>query len=179
MLNWIKKNKIKISDKQLASAIEKLEFHNKCKSSLLKKKKSLKTQIKRVTQDIAIIDNKVKDIVSQNLSAFIKPPIVSIGFDKRSATYICIIKFKQKALSFYIGNETKIKKDLQQFYSHNLNSKDMNFVKSELKMIISNVIYNFISTDPELNLKKRKKLNFTNIIQSYSDSGLWDFWKAV
>ena len=82
-------------------------------------------------------------------------------------------------MSFYLGNEVKIKDDLQQFYKYNLKSKDMNFVKSELKMIISSIIYNFISTDSELTLKKGKKLSFKNIIQSYSDSGLWDFWKAV
>ena len=174
-----KKNKIKLSDNQLASAIEKLEFYSKSKRSLQKRRKLLKTQIKRVTEDIAIINNKVKDLFSQNPLAFIKPPVVSIGHDKRSATYICIIKFKQKALSFYLGNEVKIKDDLQQFYKYNLKSKDMNFVKSELKMIISSIIYNFISTDSELTLKKGKKLSFKNIIQSYSDSGLWDFWKAV
>mgnify|MGYP001169260640 FL=1 len=174
-----KKNKIKLSDNQLATAIEKLEFYNKSKSSLLKRRKSLKTQIKRVTNDIAIIDNKVNDLFSQNPLAFNKPPVVSIGHDKRSATYICIIKFKQKALSFYLGNEVKIKNDLQQFYKYNLKPKGMNFVKSELKTIISKIIYNFISTDSELSIKKGKKLNFKNIIQSYSDSGLWDFWKAV
>ena len=174
-----KKNKIKPSYNQLASAIEKLEFYNKSKRSLLKKRKLLKAQIKSITEDIAIIDNKVKDLFSQNPLAFVKPPIVSIGHDKRSATYLCIIKFKQKALSFYLGSEAKIKNDLQQFYKYNLKPKDMNFIKSELKTIISNIIYNFISTDSELTIKKGKKLNFKNIIHSYSESGLWDFWKAV
>ena len=179
MLDWIRKNKFKHSDELVSSAIEKLEYYSKRKNTLLKHKKSLKIKIKRISEDVLIIDNKIKDIYSDKLSRLINPPIISIGFDKRSHTYLCIIKLKGKAISFYLGSENKIKRMLQQFYPFDLVPKNISFLKSELKMIISNVIYDFISLGPELTLKKGKKLNFKKIIESYSESGLWEFWKAV
>ena len=179
MLDWIRKNKFKHSDELVSSAIEKLEYYSKRKNTLLKHKKSLKIKIKRISEDVRTINNKIKDIYSDKLSRFISPPIISIGFDKRSLTYLCIVKLKCNAVSFYLGSESKIKRNLQQFYPYDLDLKNISFLKSELKMIISNVIYDFISSGSELTLKKGKKLNFKNIIESYSQSGLWDFWKAV
>ena len=72
-------------------------------------------------------------------------PIISIGFDSRSSTYICIVKYKKATKSFYLGNESKLKSRLQQFYLDDLNIKKMDFIKEEVKMIVSNVISDFIN----------------------------------
>ena len=83
--------------------------------------------------------------------------------------YICIVKYKNATKSFYLGNETKLKSQLQQFYLDDLHTKKIDYVKDEVKMIVSNVISDFaMPVDIDLNgvekrLEVSEKLSSINI----------------
>ena len=106
-------------------------------------------------------------------------PIISIGFDSRSSTYICIIKFKKTTKSFYLGNESKLKSRLQQFYLDDLNTKKMDYIKDEVKMIVCNVISDFINIRTKNIFTESPKLNLTNVLEKYYESNLWDHWRSI
>ena len=106
-------------------------------------------------------------------------PIISIGFDSRSSTYICIVKYKKATKSFYLGNESKLKSRLQQFYLDDLNTKKMDFIKEEVKMIVSNVISDFINTRTKTIFTQSPKLNFINVLDKYYESNLWEHWRNI
>ena len=179
IIKWIDKNNFKGVDDNLAIELEKLSSLNEEKQKLTNKIESYKNNLKSLKEALEIIQ---KEIDKTNNSAFksLKVlPIISIGFDSRSSTYICIVKYKKATKSFYLGNESKLKSRIQQFYLDDLNTKKMDFIKKEVKMIVSNVISDFINTRTKSIFCDSPKLNFTNVLDKYYESNLWDHWRNI
>ena len=179
IIKWIDKNNFKGVDDNLAIELEKLSSLNVEKQKLTSKIESYKNNLKSLKEALELIQ---KEIDKTNNSAFksLKVlPIISIGFDSRSSTYICIVKYKKATKSFYLGNESKLKSRIQQFYLDDLNTKKMDFIKKEVKMIVSNVISDFINTRTKSIFCDSPKLNFTNVLDKYYESNLWDHWRNI
>ncbi len=145
---------------------------------LLKRKEKITDELRTLNNQIKAIEDTHSDFtvqlkkINKNLV-----PIVSIGFDKRWATYNCIVKISVASKSFYLGKESSIKKRIQQFHSNNIMDKDINFIKLEIIKIVSTVIMQFIDTkSPKDPFKKRVKLNLDNVLDKYVASGEWDYW---
>ena len=49
----------------------------------------------------------------------------------------------------------------------------------QVKMIVSNVISDFISARSKNVFTANPKLNFKNVLDKFYESGLWDHWKSV
>ena len=148
------------------------EKENKLSKSLSKSRK----KIKKVKEKLNNIQIKKKEILekikSTNKSLFTTSTIVC---DKRWNSYICIFKNSESQKSLYLGNHKSIIKDLAPFYSKEelIDSKD--FLKKELKKIISTVQDKLIkhNDNNEITFKKNK---FKSIIELYAESGKWDYW---
>ena len=94
-------------------------------------------------------------------------------------TYICIVKYKKATKSFYLGNESKLKSQLQQFYLDDLNTKIIDYLKDEVKMIVSNVISDFINPRTKSIFTESPKLNLANVLDKYYESNLWEHWRSI
>ena len=55
----------------------------------------------------------------------------------------------------------------------------MDFIKEEVKMIVSNVISDFINTRTKTIFTQSPKLNFTNVLDKYYESNLWEHWRNI
>ena len=164
IIKWIKKNNFKDIDDDLSDQIDKLIVLQSDKEKLINKIKSYKTTLKSLKESLDIVNGKISKANKKALKSLKVLPIISIGFDVRSSTYICIVKYKKATKSFYLGNESKIKSQLQQFYLDDLNTKKIDYVKDEVKMIVSNVISDFINTRTKIIFTESPKLNFTNVL---------------
>jgi len=179
IIKWIKKNNFKDIDDELADQIDKLGVLQSDKEKMINKIRSYKTTLRSLKDSLDIVNIEISKANKKALKSLKVLPIISIGFDTRSSTYICIVKHKKATKSFYLGNESKLKSRLQQFYLEDLNTKKMEFIKDELKMIVSNVISDFINTRSITIFTDSPKLNFTNILDKYYESNLWEHWRNI
>ena len=174
-----KKNNFKDIDDELSDQIDKLIVLQSDKEKLINKIKSYKTTLRSLKESLDIVNGQISKANKKALKSLKVLPIISIGFDARSSTYICIVKYKNVTKSFYLGNESKLKSQLQQFYLDDLHTKEIDYVKDEVKMIVSNVISDFINTRTKTIFTESPKLNFTNVLEKYYESNLWDHWRRM
>ena len=179
IIKWIKKNNFKDIDDELSDQIDKLIVLQSDKEKLINKIKSYKTTLRLLKESLDVVDGEISKANKKALKSLKVLPIISIGFDSRSSTYICIVKYKKVTKSFYLGNESKIKSQLQQFYLDDLNTKKIDYVKDEVKMIVSNVISSFINIRTKSIFTDSPKLNFSNVLDKYYESNLWDHWRSI
>ena len=179
IIKWIKKNNFKDIDDELADQIDKLGVLQSDKEKMINKIRSYKTTLRSLKDSLDIVNIEISKANKKALKSLKVLPIISIGFDTRSSTYICIVKHKKATKSFYLGNESKLKSRLQQFYLEDLNTKKMEFIKDEVKMIVSNVISDFINTRAKTIFIDSPKLNFTNVLDKYYESNLWEHWRNI
>ena len=148
------------------------------KKKLAKKKKKVNIKLDAIKEKIDFIEqkqSKLKPSIKKLKKDFI--PTVSIGYDKRWATYICIIKLKGGSKSFYLGKEGDIKKKIGVFYKEDISKMDIDFLKKETLKIVRNVIGEFLLNAFNKDKQKgKKKISFDNIISRYIDKGDWDYW---
>ena len=148
------------------------EKENKLSKSLSKSRK----KIKKVKEKLNNIQIKKKEILekikSTNKSLFTTSTVVC---DKRWNSYICIFKNSESQKSLYLGNHKSIVKALAPFYSKEEFKDSQEFLKKELKKIISTVQDKLIkhNDNNEITFKKNK---FKSIIELYAESGKWDYW---
>ena len=179
IIKWIKKNNYKDIDDELSNQIDKLKVLQSDKEKLINKIKSYKTTLRLLKESLDVVDGEISKANKKALKSLKVLPIISIGFDSRSSTYICIVKYKKATKSFYLGNESKLKSQLQQFYLDDLNTKKIDYVKDEVKMIVSNVISDFINIRSKSIFTDSPKLNFSNVLDKYYESNLWDHWRSI
>ena len=179
IIKWIKKNNFKDIDDELSDQIDKLSVLQSDKEKIINKIKSYKNTLNSLKESLDFVNGEISKVNKKALKSLKVLPIISIGFDTRSSTYICIVKYKKATKSFYLGNESKLKSRLQQFYLEDLNTKKMEFIKDELKMIVSNVISDFINTRSKTIFTDSPKLNFTNVLDKYYESNLWEHWRNI
>ena len=179
IIKWIKKNNFKDIDDDLSDQIDKLIVLQSDKEKLINKIKSYKTTLRSLKESLDIVNGEISKAHKKALKSLKVLPIISIGFDVRSSTYICIVKYKKATKSFYLGNESKLKSQLQQFYLDDLNTKKIDYIKDEVKMIVSNVISDFINTRTKTIFTESPKLNFTNVLDKYYESNLWEHWRSI
>ena len=179
IIKWIKKNNFKDIDDELSNQIDKLTLLQSDKEKLINKIKSYKTTLRSLKESLDVVNGEISIANKKALKSLKVLPIISIGFDSRSSTYICIVKYKKATKSFYLGNESKLKSQLQQFYLDDLNTKKIDYVKDEIKMIVSNVISDFINTRTKTIFTESPKLNFANVLDKYYESNLWEHWKSI
>ena len=179
IIKWIKKNNYKDIDDELSNQIDKLKVLQSDKEKLINKIKSYKTTLRLLKESLDVVDSEISKANKKALKSLKVLPIISIGFDSRSSTYICIVKYKKATKSFYLGNESKLKSQLQQFYLDDLNTKKIDYVKDEVKMIVSNVISDFINIRTKSIFTDAPKLNLTNVLDKYYESNLWEHWRNV
>ena len=179
IIKWIKKNNFKDIDEELSNQIDKLRLLQSDKEKLINKIKSYKNTLRSLKERLDIVNGEISKANKKALKSLKVLPIISIGFDSRSSTYICIVKYKKATKSFYLGNQSKIKSQLQQFYLDDLHTKKIDYVKDEVKMIVSNVISEFINTRTKTIFTESPKLNFTNVLDKYYESNLWEHWRSI
>ena len=179
IIKWIKKNNFKDIDDELSDQIDKLSVLQSDKEKIINKIKSYKTTLNSLKESLDFVNGEISKVNKKALKSLKVLPIISIGFDTRSSTYICIVKYKKATKSFYLGNESKLKSRLQQFYLEDLNTKKMGYIKDEVKMIVSNVISDFINTKTKSIFNDSPKLNFTNVLDKYYESNLWEHWRNI
>ena len=179
IIKWIKKNNFKDIDGELSDQIDKLSVLQTEKEKLIGKIKSYKTNLNSLKESLDIVNGKISKANKKALKSLKVLPIISIGFDARSSTYICIVKYKKVTKSFYLGNESKLKSQLQQFYADDLTPKRIEYIKMQVKMIVSNVISDFISPKSKNIFTANPKLNFKNVLDKFYEIGLWDHWKSI
>ena len=179
IIKWIKKNNFKDIDDDLSDQIDKLIVLQSDKEKLINKIKSYKTTLRSLKESLDIVNGEISKANKKALKSLKVLPIISIGFDARSSTYICIVKYKKATKSFYLGNESKLKSQLQQFYLDDLKQKNLEYVKDQVKMIVSNVISDFINTRSKNIFTDKPKLNFNNILDRYYESNLWEHWRSI
>ena len=179
IIKWINKNNFKDIDEELSDQIDNLRVLQSDKEKLINKIKSYKTTLSSLKESLNVVNAEMSKANKKALKSLKVLPIISIGFDSRSSTYICIVKYKKVTKSFYLGNESKLKSELQQFYLDDLNTKKIEYVKDEVKMIVSNVISQFINTRTKTIFTESPKLNFTNVLDKYYESNLWEHWRSI
>ena len=179
IIKWIKKNNFKDIDGELFDQIDKLSVLQTDKEKLISKIKFYKINLRSLKESLDIVNGEISKANKKALKSLKVLPIISIGFDARSSTYICIVKYKKVTKSFYLGNESKLKSQLQQFYADDLTRKSIEYIKKQVKMIVSNVISDFINPRSKYIFTDKPKLNFSNILDKYYESNLWDHWKSV
>ena len=136
----------------------------------------LRAKKKKIKEDFNEIQIKRKDILNKiksiNKSLFISSTIVC---DKRWNSYICIFKNSVSQKSLYLGNHRTIINALSPFYSKEEFDDSKDFLKKELKKIISTVQDRLIKLNDsnEITFKKSK---LSNIVELYAESGEWDYW---
>ena len=179
IIKWIKKNNFKDIDDELSDQINKLSVLQSDKEKIVNKIKSYKNSLNSLKESLDFVNGEISKVNKKALKSIKVLPIISIGFDSRSSTYICIVKYKKATKSFYLGNESKLKSRLQQFYLEDLNTKKMEFIKDEVKMIVANVISDFINTRSKTIFTDSTKLNFTNVLDKFYESNLWEHWRNI
>ena len=150
----------------------KLYWRTKTKIKQLNKKKDkLNSQIKEIVEEL----KQLKKQQTQSLpniryvnKNFI--PTISFTLDKRSNTYICVIKIKGTSKSFYLGKEDKIKKDIKDKLNEDWSDYSINKLKFSLKIIIEKVIMDFIDVTNISSLWDKSDLNFENVLKKYKNS---------
>ena len=148
------------------------EKENKLSKSLIKTRKKTK-KIKERLNNIQVKKKEIMEkIKSINKSLFTTSTIVC---DKRWNSYICIFKNSKSQKSLYLGNHKSIIQALAPFYSKEEFKESQEFLKEELKKIMSTVQDKLIkhNDNNEITLKKNK---LKSIVELYAESGRWDYW---
>ena len=151
---------------------ETYEKESKLSSSLTKSRKKIKKikeKLDKVQMRKKEILNKIKSI---NKTLFTSSTVVC---DKRWNSYICIFKNSESQKSLYLGNHKTIVNALSPFYSKEEFKDSQDFLKKELKKIISTVQDKLIKHN-DINEISFKKNKLKNIIELYAESGKWDYW---
>ena len=145
-------------------------------NGLIKSLTKSRKKIKKVKEKLNNIQTKKKEILERiksiNKSLFTTSTIVC---DKRWNSYICIFKNSESQKSLYLGNHKSIIKGLAPFYSKEELNDSQDFLKKELKKIISTVQDKLIkhNDNNEITFKKNK---LKSIVELYAESGKWDYW---
>ena len=63
-------------------------------------------------------------------------PTISFSIDKRSNTYLCVIKIKGTSKSFYLGKEDKIKKEIMDKLNEDWSDYSLNKLKFSLRKLL-------------------------------------------
>ena len=148
------------------------EKENKLSKSLNKSRKKIK-KVKDKLNKVQIEKKEIlKKIKSINKSLFTTSTVVC---DKRWNSYICIFKNSESQKSLYLGNHKSIVKALAPFYSKEEFKDSQEFLKKELKKIISTIQDKLIkhNDNNEITFKKNK---LKSIVELYAESGKWDYW---
>ena len=130
------------------------EKENKLSKSLIKTRKKTK-KIKERLNNIQVKKKEIMEkIKSINKSLFTTSTIVC---DKRWNSYICIFKNSESQKSLYLGNHKSIIQALAPFYSKEEFKESQEFLKEELKKIISTIQDKLIkhNDNNEITLKKK------------------------
>ena len=160
-------------DQNLIKNYDKILTQEKVlKKSLIK----LNKQKVKLKKEYLVLINERKKISSQVKTIYNKTFItISIVFDKRWKTYICIFKNSDSQKSLYLGKHDLIVDSLSHYYRKDEFDNSIDFLKSELKKILISIQNKIISINNDNKiLMKKKKLE--NIIQLYEESGNWDYW---
>ena len=164
---------LKKDDQNLVIIYEKIldkeKVLKKSLSKLNKQKVKLKNEYLELVNERKKISSQVKKIHNKTFIT------ISIVFDKRWKTYICIFKNSDSQKSLYLGKHDLIVETLGQYYRKDEFDNSTDFLKSELKKILSSIQNKIlsISTDRKIIMKKKK---LENIIKLYEESGNWDYW---
>ena len=151
-------NKLIKKEKKLNKSIEKLK----------KKKKSASEEMKRITEKRKQTFNILK---KRSLILFTS---VSIVYDKRWETYICIFKNSNHQKSFYIGKHQSILVSLSPYYEDNI-PDSIEFLKGEIKKIINTIKTKIITVSPKGTILLNN-LKLDDIVDLYSETGNWTYW---
>lgn len=171
MLNYNKHHFLNDSQKEKLKQLELIKIKEK---KIKKKKEALIIELKQLKKDKLNLNFFFKNLNKNHI------PLVSIGYDKRWSTYNCIIKIKGKSKSFYLGNESGIKKKIQQFHKEDLSNAKIDLIKNEVLLIIRSVIMDFFNKEYLKTLSKdEKKLNFKNILNRFFEKGDWIYWSSI
>ena len=150
----------------------KLYWRTKTKIKRLNKKKDkLNSQIKEIVEELKQL-RKQQTQSLPNIRYVNKNfiPTISFTLDKRSNTYLCVIKIKGTSKSFYLGKEDKIKKDIKDKLNEDWSDYSINKLKFSLKIIIEKVIMDFIDVTNISSLWDKSDLNFENVLIKYKNS---------
>tara|TARA_B100001057_G_scaffold486286_1_gene567235 strand:- start:926 stop:1480 length:555 start_codon:yes stop_codon:yes gene_type:complete len=156
----------------LLSYYKTYEKENELINSLTKFRKKTK-KVKEKLNKLQIKKKKIiENIKSINKTLFTSSTIVC---DKRWNSYICIFKNSESQKSLYLGSHKSIIKALAPFYPKDEFKNSQEFLKEELKKIISSVQDKLIkhNNNNEITFKKNK---LKNIVKLYAESGKWDYW---
>ena len=175
MKNLINKNikSLKKSDQNLILNYNQIRAKEKILKKSLKKitkqKIKLKNEYEELISERKKISNQVKTIYNKTFTT------ISVVFDKRWKTYICIFKNTGSQKSLYLGKHDLILEILRQYYRKDEFDNSVDFLKTELKRILVSMQSKILSitTDNKIIIKKKK---LENIIQLYEESGNWDYW---
>ena len=155
-----------------------LNYYKVCDKEikLSKKLDKLRDKTKKVKEKINEVKVKRKEILDKvkllNNKLFINITIVR---DKRWNSFICIFKNSVSQKSLYLGSHNNIIEALSPFYLKEEFEDKSDFLKKELKKIISTVQDKLIKINEknEITFKKNK---LKNIVDLYAESGQWDYW---
>ena len=150
----------------------KLYWRTKTKIKQLNKKKdNLNSQIKEIVETLKQL-RKQQTQSLPNIRYVNKNfiPTISFTLDKRSNTYICVIKIKGTSKSFYLGKVDKIKKDIKDQLNEDWSDYSINKLKFSLRSIIEKVIMDFIDVTNISSLWDNSDLNFENVLKKYKNS---------
>ena len=145
-------------------------------NELIKSLTKFRKKSKKVKEKLNKVQIKKKEII-ENIKSINKTLFTSstIVCDKRWNSYICIFKNSESQKSLYLGNHKSIIKALAPFYPKDEFKDSQEFLKEELKKIISAVQDKLIkhNNNNEITFKKNK---LKNIVKLYAESGKWDYW---
>ena len=152
-------------------------------NKILAREKVLKKLLKKINKQKVKLKNEHLELINERkkFSSQVKTiynrtfTTISVVFDKRWKTYICIFKNNKSQKSLYLGKHDLIVETLSQYYHKDEFINSTVFLKSELKKILISIHNKIlsISSDNKIIMKKNK---FENIIQLYAESGNWDYW---
>ena len=149
--------------------LDKEKVLKKSLSKLNKQKVKLKNEYLELVNERKKISSQVKKIHNKTFIT------ISIVFDKRWKTYICIFKNSGSQKSLYLGKHDLILETLRQYYRKDEFDNSVDFLKTELKRMLVSIQNKILSiTNDNKIIIKKKKLE--HIIQLYEESGNWDYW---
>ena len=143
-----------------------------------------KTQIKQINKKKDKLNSQIKNIIEElkqlrkqqtkslpNIRYVNKNfiPTISFSIDKRSNTYLCVIKLKHSSKSFYLGKFDDVKTKLSSELNEDWSNYSINKFKICLREIVENVIMDFIDITDVNSIweESNYKLNFKNVIEKY------------
>ena len=155
---------LKKDDQNLVIIYEKIldkeKVLKKSLSKLNKQKVKLKNEYLELVNERKKISSQVKKIHNKTFIT------ISIVFDKRWKTYICIFKNSESQKSLYLGKHDLIVNTLSQYYRKDEFENSIEFLKSELKRILISIQNKIISisSDKKIIMKKKKLENILSLI---------------